>query len=83
MKITRIRVFKTALPYVGGAYVWGAGNAIETAIASVVVIDMVGDADLEFHPEAASMQAIRRHLFDVAGADRRQCTIRGYWKPAR
>lgn len=39
MKITRIRIFKTPLPYVGGAYVWGAGNAIETAIASVVVID--------------------------------------------
>lgn len=39
MKITAIRVYKTALPYVGGAYVWGAGNAIETAMASVVVID--------------------------------------------
>jgi L-alanine-DL-glutamate epimerase-like enolase superfamily enzyme len=39
MKITRIRVYKTDLPYVGGAYVWGAGNAIEVAKASVVVID--------------------------------------------
>jgi L-alanine-DL-glutamate epimerase-like enolase superfamily enzyme len=39
MKITGIRVFKTPLPYVGGAYVWGAGNAIEVAMASVVVID--------------------------------------------
>jgi L-alanine-DL-glutamate epimerase-like enolase superfamily enzyme len=39
MKITRIRIYKTPLPYVGGAYVWGAGNAIKTAIASVVVID--------------------------------------------
>ncbi|MEM9062596.1 MAG: enolase C-terminal domain-like protein [Pseudomonadota bacterium] len=39
MKITQIRVYKTSLPYVGGAYVWGAGNAIETAIASVVVMD--------------------------------------------
>ena len=39
MKITRIRVFQTGLPYVGGAYIWGAGNMIETAIASVVVID--------------------------------------------
>ena len=45
MKITRIRVFQTGLPYVGGAYVWGAGNAIETAIASVVVIDT--DAGLQ------------------------------------
>ena len=39
MKITRIRVFKTGLPYVGGRYAGGAGNAIETAMASVVVID--------------------------------------------
>ena len=39
MKITRIRIYKTPLPYVGRAYVWGAGNAIETAMASVVVID--------------------------------------------
>ena len=39
MKIARIRVYKTELPYVGGTYVWGAGNAIATAIASVVAID--------------------------------------------
>ncbi len=39
MKITGIRVFRTALPYVGGSYGWGAGNAIEVAEASVVVID--------------------------------------------
>ncbi|WP_425084388.1 mandelate racemase/muconate lactonizing enzyme family protein [Ruegeria profundi] len=45
MKITRIRVFQTGLPYVGGTYVWGAGNAIETATASVVVIDT--DAGLQ------------------------------------
>ncbi|WP_170426915.1 mandelate racemase/muconate lactonizing enzyme family protein [Ruegeria arenilitoris] len=45
MKITRIRVYQTGLPYVGGAYVWGAGNAIETATASVAVIDT--DAGLQ------------------------------------
>jgi L-alanine-DL-glutamate epimerase-like enolase superfamily enzyme len=45
MKINRIRIYQTGLPYVGGAYVWGAGNAIETAIASVVVIDT--DAGLQ------------------------------------
>ncbi|MEX0337442.1 MAG: mandelate racemase/muconate lactonizing enzyme family protein [Arenibacterium sp.] len=45
MKITRIRVYKTALPYVGGAYVWGAGNAIKVAQASVVVVDT--DAGLQ------------------------------------
>ena len=39
MKITRIRCFQTDLPYVGGQYVWGNGNAIEIAKANVVVID--------------------------------------------
>ena len=45
MKITRIRLYKTALPYVGGTYGWGAGNTINTARASVVVIDT--DAGLQ------------------------------------
>ncbi len=45
MKITRIRIYQTGLLYVGGAYVWGAGNAIEVAVASVVVIDT--DAGLQ------------------------------------
>ena len=39
MKITRISVYKTPLPYVDGFYAWGAGNRIETAMASVVVVD--------------------------------------------
>jgi len=39
MKITRISIYKTHLPYVGGAYGWGAGNAISTAKTSVVVIE--------------------------------------------
>lgn len=39
MKITRIKIYKTALPYVGGTYIWGAGNAISVATASVVVIE--------------------------------------------
>ncbi len=39
MKITRIRLYKTELPYVDGAYIWGAGNAISVAKASVIVID--------------------------------------------
>ncbi len=45
MKITRIRIYQTGLPYVGGAYAWGAGNGIEVAVASVVVIDT--DAGLQ------------------------------------
>lgn len=45
MKITRVRIYQTGLPYVGGTYAWGAGNAIKTAIASVVVLDT--DAGLQ------------------------------------
>lgn len=45
MKITRIRLYKTDLPYVDGNYVWGAGNAISVAKASVVVVDT--DAGLQ------------------------------------
>ena len=45
MKITRIRLFRTQLPYVDGSYVWGAGNAISVASSTVVVIDT--DAGLQ------------------------------------
>ncbi|MEM8761690.1 MAG: mandelate racemase, partial [Pseudomonadota bacterium] len=52
MKITRIAVHRTALPYIDGAYGWGAGNAITEAQASVVVLET--DAELtgagEFTP---------------------------------
>lgn len=39
MKITRISLYKTDLPYVGGTYVWGAGNPISVARSSVVVVE--------------------------------------------
>lgn len=39
MKVTRLSVYQTDLPYVGGTYSWGAGNAIDVAKASIVVID--------------------------------------------
>jgi len=45
MKITRIRLYRTHLPYVDGTYGWGAGNAIDVAHASVVVVDT--DAGLQ------------------------------------
>jgi NADPH-dependent ferric siderophore reductase len=33
--------------------------------------------------EAASVQRIRRHLFEDRGLPRSQCTVRGYWKHGR
>jgi len=38
MKITGVSVYRTDLPYVGGSYGWGAGNAITTALSTVVVL---------------------------------------------
>ncbi len=39
MKISSISVYRTELPYVGGSYGWGAGNAISVAKATVVVLE--------------------------------------------
>lgn len=39
MKINKIRVYRTELPYVGGSYAWGAGNAITVAKATILVVD--------------------------------------------
>jgi len=39
VKIKRLCVYKTDLPYVGGTYCWGAGNAISTAKSTVVTIE--------------------------------------------
>ena len=39
MKITKISVYKTHLPYVGGQYIWGAGNIISTGSTTVVVLE--------------------------------------------
>jgi len=39
MKITALRIYQTDLPYVGGTYGWGAGNAISVAKASIVVLE--------------------------------------------
>ena len=83
MKITRISVYRTDLPYVGGTYAWGRGNAIRVANTTVVVIDT--DAGLsgagEFCPcgenymvaNSEGTQAIARLVAPVLlGEDPRQ-----------
>ena len=83
MKITRISVYRTSLPYVDGFYAWGAGNRIETAMASVVVVDTdvgmsgcgeftpCGENYIEAHSEgvAATARLVAPHLI---GEDPRQ-----------
>jgi L-alanine-DL-glutamate epimerase-like enolase superfamily enzyme len=83
MKITRISVHQTGLPYVDGQYGWGAGNVIDVARASVVVVET--DAGLtgcgEFTPcgenymvaHSAGVPAAMAHLAPhLLGEDPRQ-----------
>ncbi|MEM7118186.1 MAG: mandelate racemase/muconate lactonizing enzyme family protein, partial [Chloroflexota bacterium] len=39
MKITKISVYKKALPYVDGVYGWGRGNAISIAQSSIIALE--------------------------------------------
>ena len=56
----------------------------EALVRAVETLPPMGDGDRVWAAgEAASMQAIRKHLFDARGLSRRQATVRGYWKPAR
>ena len=68
MKITRIAVYRRGLPYVGGSYAWGAGNAITTAHASVVVVET--DAGLtgcgEFTPCGENYMVAHSHGVEAA-----------------
>ncbi len=63
MKITRIAIYRTHLPYIGGSYAWGCGNAITTAFSSVVVIHC--DANIsgcgEFTPCGENYMAAHSH----------------------
>ncbi len=56
------------------------GDALVEAVAAVQVPD---GAPVWVAGEAASVQRIRRHLFDELGIDRTRCTVRGYWKRGR
>ena len=65
MKITRIRVYQTLLPYRGGVYAWGAGNRIETAISIVVVIDTdSGLMPIVVRPPAVASMSPSRSIFE-------------------
>lgn len=58
-----------------------SGGRLVEAICS---IDRLGDdTHVWAAGEASAMQAIRTHLFDTLGLERKRATVRGYWKPAR
>ena len=56
------------------------GSAIVTAVRSATIPD---GARVWVAGEAASVQRVRKHLFEELGIPRAQCTVRGYWKRGR
>lgn len=80
---------KIPLPqHPGASLTWHArpdGDAPGATIVAVAQgLDALPDTTrLWAAGEAASMQAIRNHLFKTLGVPRSQTSIRGYWKPAR
>ena len=54
----------------------------DALVAAVEALDEVEEA-VWVAGEAASVQRIRKHLFDVRGMTRAAATVRGYWKKGR
>jgi NADPH-dependent ferric siderophore reductase len=52
-------------------------------VDAVVSSDLDGGSRVWAAGEAAAMQRIRRHLFDVRGLPRSRAVVRGYWKHGR
>ena len=57
-----------------------AGDALVTSVREA---DIDPQARVWVAGEAASVQRIRRHLFEERGFPRNQATVRGYWKHGR
>ena len=86
MKITAISVYRCDLPYVGGEYRWGAGNAIAIASSSVVVLETdaglsgcgefcpCGENYMEAHSEGVEAAA-RLLAPKLLGQDPRQVAV--------
>ena len=58
------------------------GNQVTSRIAAVEALDEVPEV-VWAAGEAASVQRLRKHLFDVRGMSRSEVTARGYWKRGR
>ena len=56
------------------------GDALVAAVQGAELVDGV---KVWVAGEAASVQRIRKHLFEERGLSRSQCVVRGYWKHGR
>ncbi len=56
------------------------GSAMVAAVQAAPITDA---ARIWVAGEAASVQRVRRHLFEERGIPRARCTVRGYWKRGR
>lgn len=79
---------RIALPAHPGATVaWhdltDPGDPGAAMVAAVRALDLGDDAHVWVAGEAASVQRIRRYLFDDVGVSRSRATVRGYWKRGR
>lgn len=74
-------------PHPGAAVAWhdlpGGASPGDALVAAVAGADIAAGTRMWAAGEAAAVQRIRRHLFDERGMDRRQTTVRGYWKRER
>jgi len=60
-----------------------AGTPGAAMAAAIEASDIDDDARVWVAGEAASVQRVRRHLFDERGIPRAKTTVRGYWKHGR
>ena len=52
-------------------------------VAAIEAVDLTPGAKVWAAGEAASVQQIRKHLFDARGLARNDAHVRGYWKHGR
>lgn len=59
------------------------GTVGEALLDAVSGLDLPDDVRVWAAGEAAAVQALRKHLFEVRGLPRSHCVVRGYWKQGR
>ncbi|MEZ5244870.1 MAG: siderophore-interacting protein [Acidimicrobiales bacterium] len=87
-EVDRDEAIRPLPPHPGATVEWvvrqqGEAPGARLVAAASELAEITGTTHVWAAGEAASMQAIRKLLFDRRGVARSQTTIRGYWKPER